>query len=182
MDEDHLSFIEDVVMAAKVSVWIATANVKDMMVRAPIGSAAHARGRYRTVLERFETLAGSGVELRLLHASPPSRAFRASFARQRRLAAGALEMRMCPRSHSKLIVVDGNKAYVGSANFTGAGLGAKGAGRRNFETGFVVEDDVMLDVLQGRFEDVWTGRSCGNCRLRSACTRPLDGDSRMDER
>jgi len=39
---------------AKVSVWIATANVKTMMVEAPIGTRARARGRY---ISFFETLA-----------------------------------------------------------------------------------------------------------------------------
>ena len=61
-----------------------------------------------------------------------------------------------------------------SANFTGAGLGAKGEGRRNFEMGVVLEDDVLLDTVQSRFDRIWSGRECGACQLRSICPKPLD--------
>ena len=57
-----------------------------------------------------------------------------------------LKMRQCPRVHLKLIAVDGSSLYLGSANFTGAGLGAKGDGRRNFEMGIVTDDEGMLDA------------------------------------
>jgi hypothetical protein len=64
--------------------------------------------------------------------------------------------------------------YLGSANFTGAGLGAKAEGRRNFELGIVTDDDLLLDAIQARFDRIWTGRECGNCRLRALCPAPLD--------
>ena len=83
-------------------------------------------------------------------------------------------MRRCPRVHLKLIAVDGRALYLGSANFTGAGLGAKGEGRRNFEMGILTDDDAMLDAAQERFERIWTGRECGACKLRAVCPRPLD--------
>jgi phosphatidylserine/phosphatidylglycerophosphate/cardiolipin synthase-like enzyme len=85
------------------------------------------------------------------------------------------EMRTCPRVHLKLIVVDGAYAYLGSANFTGAGLGARGDGRRNFELGVATDDDVLLDSAQLRFDRIWSGRECGACRLRARCPAPLDG-------
>jgi len=159
---------------AKVSVWIATANVKELRIEAPIGTRARARGRFMSVLELFSSLASRGVELRLLHAGVPSRAFRDELRRNRRLASGALAMRRCPRVHLKMIVVDGETLYLGSANWTGAGLGAKGDGRRNFEAGFVVEDDVILDAMQGSFEAIWSGRECRGCKLRSVCPAPID--------
>ena len=37
----------------------------------------------------------------------------------------AMERMLCPRVHFKCIIVDGVKAYFGSANLTGAGMGAK---------------------------------------------------------
>lgn len=83
-------------------------------------------------------------------------------------------MRHCPRVHLKLVAVDGARLYLGSANFTGAGLGAKGAGRRNFEMGVMTDDDVLLDLAQQRFERIWTGAECAGCRLRGACPAPLD--------
>ena len=175
IDEQHLRLVVDEVMAqARVSLWIATANVKDMMVEAPIGTVARARGRYVSVIERLAGLARRGVELRMIHATKPSRAFRASLER-RVVVRNHLAMRQCVRNHMKLIIVDGRVAYVGSANFTGAGLGAKAPGRRNFELGLMVDDDVLLDVIQGHFEHVWQGEACVGCRLRSACPAPIDG-------
>ncbi|PIE05715.1 MAG: phospholipase [Sorangium cellulosum] len=162
------------VLQARVSVWIATANVKDLMVPAAPGTMERSKRRYVSILQRLANLSREGVELRMLHASQPSKAFRASLAKQSPLNNGGLQMRMCPRVHLKLIVVDGKKAYWGSANFTGAGLGAKAAGRRNFEMGVVVDDDVLLDVVQARFDAIWAGRSCAGCRLRSVCPEPLD--------
>lgn len=83
-------------------------------------------------------------------------------------------MRMCPRVHLKLVAIDGRHLYLGSANFTGAGLGAKGDGRRNFEMGIVTDDDVLLDGAQARFDAIWSGRECKGCRLRGVCPRPID--------
>lgn len=168
-------------MGAKVSVWIATANLKDVRVEAPLGSVARAKGRYQSITECFEALVKRGVEVRILHGGTPSRAFRESLAARRALRQAGFEMRECPRVHFKIIAVDGAYLYLGSANFTGAGLGAKGDGRRNFELGIATDDDVLLDVAQQRFDSVWSGRECGACRLRARCPAPLDGRGNKPE-
>jgi len=176
-DREHYEvLINDAIRRAEVSVWIATANVKGMMIEAPRGTAARARGRYVSILDCFDDLVKRRVELRLLHAGAPSRAFSEELARRPRLRDGAkgLAMRRCPRVHLKVIAVDGRLLYLGSANFTGAGLGAKGEGRRNFEMGIVTEDDVLLDAVQARFDKIWRGDECKGCRLRDVCPRPLD--------
>jgi phosphatidylserine/phosphatidylglycerophosphate/cardiolipin synthase-like enzyme len=159
---------------ARVSVWIATANVKGLRVEAPRGTRARARKAYVSVLELFADLAARGVELRMLHAGVPSRAFRADLARTKGLEKGGLSMRRCPRVHLKMIAVDGAALYLGSANFTGAGLGAKGDRRRNFEAGVLTDDDVLLDEMQGTFDSIWSGRECARCALREVCPAPID--------
>jgi hypothetical protein len=85
-------------------------------------------------------------------------------------------MRLCPRVHFKAVVVDGTMLYLGSANWTGAGLGAKGEGRRNFELGFLSRDDLLLDEVQGYFDRIWRGGECGACKLRDRCPKPLERD------
>jgi phosphatidylserine/phosphatidylglycerophosphate/cardiolipin synthase-like enzyme len=109
-----------------------------------------------------------------LHASRPSRPVALELARHGALRAPGFQMKLCPRVHLKLVAVDGRLLYLGSANFTGAGLGAKGDGRRNFEMGILTDDDVMLDAAQARFDRVWRGAECGSCRTRSLCPAPLD--------
>ena len=162
------------IQRARVSLWIGTANLKDVRVEAPLGTVARARGRFISITERFVELVRRGVEIRLLHARPPSRAFQSALRSCRALKPPAFEMRACPRTHLKLIAVDGSYLYLGSANFTGAGLGAKGEQRRNFEMGFATEDDVLIDQAQLKFDRIWSGRECAGCRLRAQCPKPLD--------
>ena len=113
----------------------------------------------------------AGLELRFLHAGLPSRPFRAVLAANPELAAC---VRACPRVHLKMIAADGESLYLGSANFTGAGLGEKSDGRRNFELGIVTNDDVLLDTAQARFDRIWSGAECAGCALRRECPKPLD--------
>ncbi|HUB08954.1 MAG TPA: phospholipase D family protein [Myxococcales bacterium] len=150
---------------ARESVWIATANVKAMLVQDG--------RRFRPVVDLFADLASRGVELRLLHAELPSRPFRAAFDRQERLVRGGLTLKICPRVHFKTVLVDGAWAYVGSANLTGAGLGAKGPDRRNFELGFVTEDFDVIDQVMALFQSIWTGAECATCCVRDQCPDPL---------
>lgn len=179
----HYETVIRAVREARTSVWIATANLKGLMVEDPRWFSRQRRaGRaaYRSIVEIFDELAMSGVELRLLHATQPSRAFREEMARHPRLRQtphgkrGGFEMRLCPRVHLKAVMVDGAFLYLGSANFTGAGLGAKGAGRRNFELGFVTDDALLLDEVQALFDRIWRGGECGACKLRQECPCPLD--------
>jgi phosphatidylserine/phosphatidylglycerophosphate/cardiolipin synthase-like enzyme len=163
----HYDRVLRAVLDAKVSIWIATANVKELMVE-------DARGTYGSVLKQLSAMAARGVELRLLHAEIPSRPFRAELAQHPRLVGGGLALRRCPRVHLKAVIVDGALLYLGSANWTGAGLGAKGSGRRNFELGFVTDDGPLLDQIQGLYERIWTGGECSGCRLREDCPGPLD--------
>jgi len=174
-DADHYTeLVLKAIAGARVSLWIATANVKEMRIEAPIGTRARAAGRFMSILETLEGLAARGVELRLLHAGVPSRPFRTELARRKQLARGGLAMRQCPRVHLKLIAVDGRLLYLGSANFTGAGLGAKAEGRRNFEMGLLTDDEVWLDAAQARFDRIWSGRECKGCKLRGECPKPID--------
>jgi phosphatidylserine/phosphatidylglycerophosphate/cardiolipin synthase-like enzyme len=150
---------------ARESVSIATANVKDMQIERD--------GKFASVLELFDELAQRGVELRLLHAELPSRPFRASFDARSRLVRGGLSLKICPRVHFKAIIVDGAWCYFGSANLTGAGLGAKADGRRNFELGVCTEDFETIDRVTALFEAVWSGAECAGCKLRSICPDPI---------
>ncbi|MEM7136372.1 MAG: phospholipase D family protein [Myxococcota bacterium] len=176
-DRDHYEHVMAAVLEADHSVWIATANLKDVMVedsRAYPGRRRGRRGNFRSVLDAFAELAERGVEIRLLHAGFPSRAFRKSFDARPELVAGGIEMRCCPRVHLKTVVVDARVAYLGSANWTGAGLGAKGDGRRNFEMGILTSDEGTIDEIQDRYDRIWRGAECGACRLREDCEMPLD--------
>ncbi len=182
VDRDHYEQVTQKLGAACTSVWISTANVKQLMTEAPIGTRDRAHGRYVPILDTLQSLCDRGVHVRLLHSTPPSRPFRAELAaRAKRLTPPRFQMRACPRVHLKMIAIDGALLYLGSANFTGAGLGAKGDGRRNFEMGILTDDEWMLDEAQRRFDAIWRGAECGSCRLRRECPKPLDLVSKAHE-
>jgi len=171
----HYETVVAAVLEAQLSVWIATANLKELMVEDPRAAPGRRRGgrrtAYRSVLQVLDELAGRGVDVRLLHAGVPSGPFAREWARHPRLR-GVL--RLCPRLHLKAVIVDGALLYLGSANWTGAGLGAKGAGRRNFELGIVTDDTELLDEVQGIYDGLWRGAGCKGCKLRASCDAPLD--------
>jgi phosphatidylserine/phosphatidylglycerophosphate/cardiolipin synthase-like enzyme len=161
----HRCVIQDAVLCADEYVWIATANLKDMHI--PM-----ARG-YRPVLETFDYMAGQGVSFRIIHSALPSRPFRTTLERFDRLTSGALELQICPRSHWKMVIVDGRFAYLGSANFTGAGLGAKSAQKRNLELGITSRDAKLVSKLRELFDTFWIGSYCRHCALRNDCPDPI---------
>ena len=107
----HYERVLTAVLGAKVSVWIATANVKELMVEdhraRPGRRRSMKRGSYVSVLSHLDELAARGVELRLLHAELPSRPFREELANHPKLVAGGLALRRCPRVHLKAVIVDG---------------------------------------------------------------------------
>jgi phosphatidylserine/phosphatidylglycerophosphate/cardiolipin synthase-like enzyme len=168
----HYERVIAAVLAAQTSVWVATATLKELMVEGGRTPGARRR-RFRSVLAILDELASRGVEIRILHAEMPSRPFRAELARRPSLMK-TIALRRCPRVHLKLVVVDGAMAYLGSANWTGAGLGARGADKRNFELGVVTDDAAILDEAQSMIDRVWRGAECAKCRLRSECPAPLD--------
>src|ERR1700683_480108 len=93
-DRDHYEQVVRALGRANTSVWIATANVKQLMVEAPVGTRDRARGRYVPILDTLQSLCDRGVTVRLLHATPPSRPFRQALQpRAKRLRAHRLPRR-----------------------------------------------------------------------------------------
>jgi phosphatidylserine/phosphatidylglycerophosphate/cardiolipin synthase-like enzyme len=134
-----------------------------------------------SMYEHLVSLVRRGVEVRILHGGLPSGPFRERLS-ARSTSEKQPELRRCPRVHLKMIAVDGAHLYLGSANFTGAGLGAKAEGRRNFEMGLLTDDDVMLDTALARFDSIWRGKECASCKLRRECPRPLDLGPRPEKK
>jgi len=145
---------------AKKFVWLATADLKDLYV--------DKKGKMVPFLEVLSDLVKKKVEIRLLHAKEPGAAFRKDFDRYPNLIKG-IERILCPRVHFKSVVIDGDFAYTGSANLTGAGIGAKSADRRNFEAGIITDDKKIIDDIIEQFDRVWRGEHCRQCRRKKFC-------------
>ena len=159
--------IRDAVPLARERLWIATADIKDMYV--------DAGGRDMVpFLQVLDGMLKRGVELRLIHAKEPGPNWREDFDRYPGLWSG-MERMLCPRVHFKCVIADGSRAYFGSANLTGAGMGAKSVRKRNFENGILTDDPSLLEPLAGQFDAVWRGDFCRGCGRRGFCGDcPLD--------
>jgi phosphatidylserine/phosphatidylglycerophosphate/cardiolipin synthase-like enzyme len=140
--------------------WLATADLKDLHV--------HKQGRMVPFLEVLSDLVRGNVEIRLLHAKEPGPIFRRDFDKYPSLAKG-LERMLCPRVHVKCAVVDGEWAYTGSANLTGAGIGAKSVRRRNFEAGILTTDPAVIGQIMEQFDGIWRGAHCRECDRKEFC-------------
>ena len=160
------SVLMEALPRARRAVRIATADIKNLHVPGP--------RRPRPFLAVLAELVRSGVEIRLLHAKEPGPRFRRDFDRfPELLTSDRFERALCPRVHFKLIVVDRVLAYVGSANLTGAGIGMRSSGKRNFEAGMITRDPAMIDQVETAFDDVFLGSQCAGCGLRRVCPDPI---------
>ena len=163
-DTEHYSSVLDLVAKAKETLWIGTADIKDLYV---------VQGKTeKPFLGVLSELIGKGAEVRLIHAKEPGPNFREDFDRYPRLAK-MLERVMCPRVHFKIIIIDQAICYVGSANLTGAGMGMKSPTRRNFEAGILTDEPSIVDAAIEEFDKVWRGSECKKCQRREICPDPI---------
>jgi phosphatidylserine/phosphatidylglycerophosphate/cardiolipin synthase-like enzyme len=142
------------------SLWIGTADIKDLYVKVGTGS--------KPFLAVLDILVRRGVEVRLMHAKEPGPNFRTDFDRYPALW-GGLKRRLCPRIHFKILIFDCEVAYIGSANLTGAGIGMKSDGKRNFEAGILTDEPGLVDAAADHFDSVWAGAHCPSCLRKSYC-------------
>ena len=152
--------IQEAVPSAREFLWLATADLKDLHV--------HSGDRMIPFLEVLADLVAKGIAVRLLHAREPGPVFRQDFDRYPGLIDG-MERILCPRVHFKSVIVDGRFAYSGSANLTGAGMGAKSSQRRNFEAGFATTHPETVQAIMTQFDRIWMGSECGACQRKQHC-------------
>lgn len=163
--EIYEQVVRDRVPLARKRLWIATADIKDMYV--------DSAGRDMVpFLEVLSDLVQRGVEVRLIHAKEPGPNFRADFDRYPRLFR-EMERVLCPRVHFKCIIIDGTFAWFGSANLTGAGMGAKSCRKRNFENGVITDESALIEPLAEQFDAVWRGSFCAECGRKDFCPDPI---------
>jgi phosphatidylserine/phosphatidylglycerophosphate/cardiolipin synthase-like enzyme len=178
---------------AQISLDIMTADFKAMLVPLRNSKLRSARARKAdSIVHLFRRLADRGVEIRILHAGtpsgpalvqlkralapPPDNKRRGKCSSEVTLAAGPgnLPIRRCPRLHAKAVIIDARAMYLGSANLTGAGLGAKSAHKRNFEIGIWTDSSPLIEAVSGQFNQLWEGYGCRTCQRKDICPVPLE--------
>ena len=161
---DHYKEVLSRVQSVKHMLWIGTADIKDLYVNV---------GREKKpFLALIAMLIRRGVDVRLIHAKEPGPNFREDFDKYPVLY-DRLERVLCPRVHFKMMVFDGKDVYIGNANLTGAGLGMKGDGKRNFEAGILTDMPEIVEHAMTQFDEVWMGKHCRTCQRRDFCLDPI---------
>ena len=164
-NEEHYEEVLMRVNAVKKTLWIATADIKDLYIKD--------RTKAVSFLELLARLIDRNVEVRLLHGREPGPMFRKDFDKFPQLIKN-MERAICPRVHFKLLIYDLSSVYIGSANLTGAGLGMKGVNRRNFETGILSNENTLVESAINQFDQVWRGARCQKCDRKDYCGDRLD--------
>lgn len=163
-NSDHYKEVLSRVQNVKHTLWIGTADIKDLYVEAG--------KEKKPFLALIAQLIRRGVEVRLIHAKEPGPNFCEDFDKHP-LLYDRLERVLCPRVHFKMIVFDCKEAYIGSANLTGAGIGMKADTTRNFEAGILTDDLELVERAMSQFDDVWIGKHCKACKRREFCLDPI---------
>ena len=153
--KNHYKEVLSLVGKAKRTVWIGTADIKDLYVDD------------KPFLAMIASLLKKGVEVRLIHAKEPGTAWRENHEKHPILYDG-MERVLCPRVHFKLIIIDSTIAYIGSANLTGAGMGMKSPRKRNFEAGILTDDPEMVEAAIEQFDNVWIGKFFASSSINAA--------------
>lgn len=163
-DSAHYEQVLGRASKVKSSLWIGTADIKDLYAE---------KGKEKMpFLAIIAGLLKKGVAVRLIHAKEPGPNFREDFDRYPILATG-LGRILCPRVHFKMMIFDYKEAYIGSANLTGAGMGAKSENRRNFEAGILTDIPEIVDAAADQFDAVWMGKLCKKCTRKDFCGDPI---------
>ena len=163
-NSDHYKKVLSLAKDVKHSLWIGTADIKDLYIE--VGKEK------KPFLALMAQLVRKGVEVRLIHAKEPGQNFREDFDKYP-LLYDRMERALCPRVHFKILVFDCHAVYIGSANLTGAGIGMKAETTRNFEAGILTNDSQLVEQAMNQFDEVWMGSKCKTCKRKMYCGDPI---------
>jgi len=127
-------------------------------------------GESRSFLAILDELIERGVDVFLLLGGCPSQPFIRSWVEYANTRA-RLQWRICARNHLKALIIDERDLYLGSANVTGAGMGERHHGKRNFEIGTWIRDRRVIQMVSKTILSIWNEEDCEGCGAKKTCFR-----------
>ncbi|HPP87035.1 MAG TPA: phospholipase D-like domain-containing protein [bacterium] len=149
-------------LLAEKSVLIATANVKNIFIKK--------NREYISIVQIFKELCNNDIYVSLLFSSEPSQSFLDELHKLKLYKNKNFYLTKCPRTHFKCVIIDDKIAYTGSANLTGAGIGAKSIYKRNFEIGFMTDEKNVIQNMIEIFMRITERKECGGCKRKEFCS------------
>ena len=157
LNNQHKKIITKGLLLSKEEVLLSSAIIKDFLI--PLKNDR----RPLKFSELVKILANRRIRFKII-TTPRMKTFY-FFKNIENFDSSLIEFRFCARMHMKLLIVDTLFAYIGSANFTGAGLGMKSKNKRNFEAGVIITSKKKILRLKEDFQEIWSGSKCSSCRL-----------------
>jgi len=145
-DEEHEEKLYNLFLKAKKSIYIATANFKNMYLHD------------RQFIDILDEKSKQGVDIRVICAKPVSVTGR--FLEEH----PSIMYQDCRRNHMKMYMFDEKMVYLGSANITQAASGNRSENTRNFEAGVLTNNENIVSQALKHFESVWEGDYCKKCK------------------
>ena len=160
--ELYSAIIEEGILKAERSIIITTANLKNIYI--PLS-----KRNTKSLVEVLIEMASNDVYIEIIHASLPSRGFQNEAERKDLWKNPNIHFFHCPRMHFKTVIIDEKWIYLGSANLTGAGFGAKSENKRNFELGFASAEKDLINNVSSQVKKISENEYCSACYYKKNC-------------
>ena len=147
---EHEELVLKHLMSAKRSLYIATANFKNVHIND------------RTLITILNEMSKRGVAVKVI------------CARLQSSEKTEFELIECPRNHMKLFIFDEKLLYIGSANLTPAALEDRGSKKRrtnNHEAGILTTDEEIIRQALEHFNSALASDDCKTCKIKECLIR-----------
>lgn len=169
VNNNHYEEVIQRICLAKSSIKILTGDFKRFRLKPSVEQGDNYNDGtpfIKSLIEKAE----KGVSVQIL-CSRPSKYFSEELENyyQEMESSDNFEYVYCIRNHAKVIIIDDELAYVGSANVTPAGLGQGIISPGNFEAGILTNNPELVASIRDFFAMVWDANSCKGCHRADQC-------------
>ena len=149
-DTDHEKIISKQLSSVKKSLFIATANFKNV----------HVGGS--TLISVLNKMVKKGIDVKVICSRLQSN------------EEAKFNLVECPRNHMKMFVFDCETLYLGSANLTPAALEdrrTKSRRTNNHEAGILTTDKTIIEQAIAHFNESFQSDDCKTCKIKDCKLR-----------
>lgn len=169
INDKHYEEVIERICDARKSIKIMTANIKRFNLK-PTDCQGKGYDNGTPFVKYLMTKAVQGVSVQVV-CSMPSLNFSSEWREYyKQMGEPKLfEYKFCDRNHAKVVIIDDQLVYVGSANVTPAGIGQGIFTPGNFEAGIITENQDMIASANALFSMAWNPKCHINCHRKKKC-------------